>query len=120
MIKELICVECPKGCKLSADIENNRVAKVSGNECPKGERYAVSEIENPRRVLTAAVTAQGLSLRMLPARTDKPIPKQRIFEAMEEIRKLRVDRPVRGGDVILKDLLGLGINLIATRDIPDA
>ena len=116
MMKTLTCIECPKGCSLAVDIENCRVVKVSGEKCPKGKDYAVSEIENPRRVLTATVLAQGLALKMVPVRTDQPIPKDRILEAAGEIRKIKLKMPVRLGEVIVENLLGLGVNLIATRD----
>ena len=116
MIKNLTCIECPQGCALAVDIENCRVIKVSGEKCPKGKDYAVSEVENPVRVLTATVLTQGLALKMVPVRTDKPIPQARILEAAGEIRKIKLSHPVRLGEVIVPDFLGLGVNLIATRD----
>ena len=116
MIKKLTCIECPKGCQLSIDIENCRVVKVSGNECPKGQMYAVQEIEHPMRILTSAVLAQGLSLKMVPVRTDKPIPKAKIMEAMDEIKKIRLKSPVKAGSVIKENFLGLNANLLATRN----
>lgn len=117
MIKKLICIECPKGCALDVDVENCRVVKVTGNLCPKGENYAVSEIENPQRILTATVLTKGFNLKLLPARTDQPIPKARIGDAMKAVRKLQVTRRLKTGDAIVKDFLGLGANLIATRDL---
>lgn len=111
----LICMECPKGCGLSVDIENCRVVKISGNLCPKGKEYAESEIENPVRILTSTVFAVGLALKMIPVRTDSPIPKARIFEAMEEIKKIKINKPVSTGEIIVKNFLGLGVNLISTR-----
>lgn len=117
MIKELICIECPKGCSLSVNIENSLVIKVSGGQCPKGEEYAISEIENPCRILTTTILTEGRVLKILPVRTDRPIPKRRIFEAIKEVRKIKVNKALKAGDVILKDLLGMGINLIATRDV---
>ncbi|HNX90283.1 MAG TPA: DUF1667 domain-containing protein [Candidatus Omnitrophota bacterium] len=112
----MICIECPRGCVLKVDAENGRVVKVEGNGCPKGSKYAVSEVEAPARVLTSAVIAEGLSLRMLPVRTDKPVPKTRIMEAMEEVKKIIISEPIRCGDIVKKNILGLGVNLIATRD----
>ena len=120
MTKILTCIECPKGCALSIDIENCRVVKVSGNECPKGEEYAHQEIENPMRILTSAVLSQGLTLKMVPVRTDKPIPKSRIMEAMDEIKKIRLKKPVKTGEVILENLLGIGANVISVRKVPGA
>ena len=111
MIKRLTCIECPKGCQLSIEIEAHRVVKTSGNECPKGETYAVQEIENPMRILTSAVLAQGLSLKMVPVRTDKPIAKSKIMEAMGEVKKIRLKSPVKSGSVIVENFLGLVVNL---------
>ncbi len=116
MIKELTCIECPEGCVLSVDIENCKVVKVTGHKCPKGEKYAKDEIENPLRILASTVLARGLTLKMVPVRTDRPIPKDRIMDAMREIKKIRIDKEVRTGDVIAADFLALGVNLIATRD----
>ena len=117
MIKRLTCIECPKGCLLSIDIENCRVIKVTGNECPKGEKYAVQEIENPMRILTSAVLAEGLSLKMIPVRTDKPIPKSKIIEAMYEIKNIRLKSPVKSGSIIVENFLNLGVNLLSTRTV---
>jgi len=117
MIKKLICIECPRSCALTVDIENCRIVKVEGNKCPKGAEYAKNEIENPQRILTGTVLAKGLRLKMVPVRTDKPIPKSRISEAASELKKIRVTKPVDMGEVIAADFLGLGVNLIATRDI---
>lgn len=116
MIKNVTCIECPQGCSLRVDIENCRVVKVEGEKCPKGKDYAFSEIENPRRVLTSAVVGRGLSLKMIPVRTDKPIPKSKLIEAMDEIKRLRLDKPLRTGEVMVRDFLGLGADLIVTRD----
>lgn len=116
MIKNLTCIECPKGCSLRVDIENCRVVKAEGEKCPKGKDYALSEIENPRRVLTSTVVAQGLGLKMVPVRTDRPIPKSKLIEAMDEIKRLRLHKPVRTGDAIVINFLGLEVNLIATRE----
>lgn len=117
MIKKITCIQCPKGCALSVDIENCRVVKVTGNECPKGEKYAVSEIENPMRVLTSAVLTEGLSLKMAPVRTDGPIPKPDTMRAMDEIKKLRLKKPAVAGETLVKDFMGLGVNLIITRQV---
>ncbi len=116
MTKKLTCIECPLGCSLSVDVENCKVIKVSGNQCPKGAPYAISEIENPMRILTASVLAEGMDLKMIPVRTDKPIPKNLIFKAMDGVKKIRLKSPVTAGDVIAADFIGLGVNLIAMRD----
>ncbi|MDD5527094.1 MAG: DUF1667 domain-containing protein [Candidatus Omnitrophota bacterium] len=118
MLKKFVCIECPRGCLLEAEIENGRMVKVNGNKCPRGEDYARGEIENPARVLTSTIPAEGLRLKMVPVRTNRPIAKSRMLEAAAAIRKLKTDRPVRAGEVIAENLLGLGADLVATRDVP--
>ena len=117
MIKKITCIECPVGCVLLVDIENCRVVRVSGEKCPEGEAYAVSEVENPMRILTSTAIAKGLELNMIPVRTDRPIPKAKIQEAMAEIRKIRITKPLLSGDIIIKNFLTLGVNLISTREV---
>ena len=116
MIKKITCIDCPNGCSLSVDIENCRVKNVEGAKCPKGLGYAISEVENPERILTATILTEGLSLKLVPVRTDKPIPKKEIFKAVEEIKKMRIRNPLKAGDTIAGDFLGLGVKLVATRE----
>jgi CxxC motif-containing protein len=118
MIKKLTCIECPASCALSIDVENCKVVKVTGHKCPKGLEYAAAEIENPSRILTATVLAEGSGLKMVPVRTDKPIPKADLFKAMDVVKKVRISRPVKAGDVIVAGLLGSKVNVIATRSSP--
>ena len=117
MKRVFTCIECPKSCSIAADIENCRVVKTEGAKCPKGEKYVSSEAEDPARILTSAVLAEGLAIRMAPVRTDRPIPKARMMEAMEAIKGVRLKAPRRVGEPVLEDLLGLGIKVIVTRDI---
>ncbi|HTY13279.1 MAG TPA: DUF1667 domain-containing protein [Candidatus Omnitrophota bacterium] len=116
MIKKITCIECPQGCQLEVNVEEGKVIGLSGNKCPKGDAYGRQEVENPLRVLSSTVIAAGLEIKMVPVRTDKPIPKRQLFAAMEEIKKIVLARPVRTGDVIAANILGSGANLVATRD----
>lgn len=115
MIKKMVCIECPNGCVLSVDTDLKPIG-ISGNKCPKGIKYAISEIENPERMLTSSVLTEGLALKMVPVRTDKPIPKKDLLRAMEEIKSVRLKKSVAVGDIVIKNLLGSGANLIATRE----
>ena len=116
MIKELTCIECPKGCRISVDIRDDKISSITGFQCPKGEAYAREEVENPMRILTATVLAKGLQLKLVPVRTDKPIPKSKLFEAMERIHSVKVERPLKTGEVIEKDFVVKGVNLVSTRE----
>ena len=116
MNKKIICIECPVGCALSVHVKDLKVLKVSGHKCSKGEEYAQSEMENPVRILTATVMTKNLSVKFLPVRTDRSIPKGRIFDAMAKIRKICVNKPVKTGGIVVKNFLNLGVNLIASRE----
>lgn len=117
MIKYMTCIQCPQGCQLKVDTENGYVLSVAGNKCPKGEAYAKQEIENPMRTLASGVLAKGLELKIVPVKTAHPIPKAKIFEAMERVKKIVLTKPISCGEVIEKNFLGLGVDLIATRTV---
>ncbi len=114
-IKKITCIECPQGCSLTVEMGEGTVVRVTGNRCGKGESYAQEECVNPVRTLTSSVVAEGLSLRIVPVKTDKPIPKVRIFDAMNAIRGVKLSVPVDCGDIVVANFLDLGVNLIATR-----
>jgi CxxC motif-containing protein len=95
--------------------EDRTVAKVTGNTCPRGEKYARDELTNPVRTLTSTVRLTGG--RTLPVRTNKPIPKAKLFEAMKLIKAASAAAPVSVGDVILRDFLGDGTDVVATRTV---
>ena len=117
MIKKIVCIECPNGCELQVEVQEDKVLWVKNHKCDKGEVYARSEVEAPTRVLTASVLVEGLSLKMLPVKTDKPIPKDLIFFAMEEVLKIRISKSVNMGEVIVARFLDLDVNLVATRSV---
>ena len=113
----LTCIECPTGCALSVLVDDGKAVSVEGHGCRRGRDYAIAEVECPVRILTTTVVGEGLSVRVVPVRTDKAIPRERLREAIEAIRKVRIDRPVRIGDVLIEDILGLGADVVATRDV---
>jgi len=117
MIRKMTCIACPNGCQLEVNEAGGRVISVTGNKCEKGEAYARQEIENPMRVLSSTVSAKGLELKLVPVRTSKPIPKGKLLEGIAEIRKLTLDRPVKAGEVIVKNFLGQEADLIAARTV---
>jgi len=115
MERNLTCIECPTGCTITVVVENGKVLQLDGYGCRRGHDYAVAEVEHPERILTTTVLARGLSVRMLPVRTNRPIPRGLMAQAMDVIRMVTVTSPVHVGDAIVEDLLGLGIDVIATR-----
>jgi CxxC motif-containing protein len=114
--KVITCIECPKSCSLSIDWEGCKTVNVRGAKCPKGVVYGITEIEDPVRILTSSVLAEGLNIKMVPVRTNKPIPKKDLAKAMDKIKLMRVTSPVRVGQVLDMDFLGIGVRLIVTRE----
>lgn len=117
MIKLMTCIECPQGCRLAVETGGSRFLSVTGHNCPRGETYARQETEAPMRTLTATVLTSGLEVRMLPVRTSKPIPKSRLPEAMEAVKRIVITSPVNTGAVIAGNFLGLDADLVATREL---
>lgn len=114
MNKELICICCPMGCHLSVDIENK---KVNGNTCKRGEVYGLNEVINPVRVITSTVKIKGAAFTVLPVKTKSGIPKKLNFEVMKVINSITVKAPIKCGDIIIKNILNTGIDLVATRSM---
>ncbi len=117
--KEMICILCPLGCKMQVKEKQEKPGELSvrGQQCKLGVDYAYDEYRNPNRTVTSTVVIHNAPLARLPVKTDKPIPKELIFPAIEEIRKVEVNGPVQIGAVIIKNLLGTESNLIATRSL---
>ncbi len=109
--RELICICCPRGCRLSIDKDLN----VSGNFCPRGAIYAKEEVTSPKRVVTSSVAIKHASLPLCPVKSLAPIPKEKIFVAIEELSEVSLEAPVEVGDIVLKDLAGTGVPAVATR-----
>ena len=112
MKRELTCIVCPIGCQLSVTLENGAVTEVSGNTCPRGKQYAIDECTNPVRTITT--TARTTNGGVIPVKTDRPIPKNLMFECMKEIDFSVVTLPARIGDVVIENLLGTGANVVVT------
>lgn len=112
---ELICITCPNGCHLKVDETNNYA--VTGNKCERGVSYAVHEVTNPERVLTSTVVIEGGEHRRLPVKSNNPIPKPKLIEAVRLLDDVKVKSPIKLGDVIVPNILGTGVDIVATRTL---
>ncbi len=117
MKKNLTCVACPLGCSIEVEIENGEVISVTGNTCKRGDTYARSEITNPVRSLTTSVKVEGGVHPVVPVKTSGPIPKGKMFDCMKEINSAKISAPVKIGDVVIKNILGLGVDIVATNNM---
>ena len=114
----LICTACPQGCTLTAVIENGEVIEVRGYNCKKGLDYGVAEMTDPRRMVATTVKVKNGFHPLLPVYTERPVPKPLIPQILDEIRKVEVTAPVRMKSVIVENVLGTGVNVLASRDMP--
>lgn len=120
------CTTCPSECLLTVEVERDangsvvKVRSVTGNSCPRGNKFAHQELTCPMRVLTTTVAVSGDDEALLPVRTAEAIPLALHAQTMTLIRDLVVNAPIRMGDVVLEDLLDTGIDLIASMDIDPA
>ena len=114
MERLLTCIVCPRGCNLSIDIQDGKVVSVCGNACPRGVKYAEDECTHPRRTVTSTVRCEGGGL--VAVKTSETIPKELVFECMKVINSLTATADVSVGDVILEDVLGTGVSIVATSE----
>lgn len=114
MKRNLTCIICPRGCALSVEMDGDCVA-VTGNSCPKGKQYAIDECTHPTRTVTSSMRVQNRSGKMVSVKTEKPVPKDRIFEVMQLIRSENAVAPVKIGDIMIKNICGT--NIIATKNV---
>ena len=119
--REVICIVCPVGCRIQiARCEDEKSGyRITGHTCKKGTDYAIKEVTNPTRILTSTVKVEGGNISRLPVRTSGEIPKAKIFSCMEIINRTEVTAPVRVGEVLVKDIFGTGVDIIASRSIAE-
>ena len=120
------CTTCPSECLLTVEVERDadghvaEVRSVTGNNCPRGDKFARQELSCPMRVLTTTVAVSGGDEALLPVRTAEAIPLELHAQAMTLIRGLVVNAPIHMGDIILPNFLDTTINLVASMDIDPA
>lgn len=112
-----LCIGCPLGCRLEVDEDQGAILEIRGYDCKKGKSYAEQEHVDPRRMFTGSVTITGAHWTRLPVKTTREVPRDQIQAVAAAVRGLRVTAPVRLGDVIVRDILGTGADLVATRDL---
>lgn len=114
--QKLTCISCPVGCRMTVTIEDGKVLSVEGFSCKRGDTYARQESVRPMRMVTAVAPVKGCAVP-LSVKTLQPVPKDSIAACMAEINKLDLKLPIRMGEVILKDIAGTGVSLVATRTL---
>lgn len=113
---ETVCIACPKGCLIRTE-EINGDLFITGNHCVRGREYALSERKAPKRILTTTMKVKGREDVLIPVRTEKPIPKEKLREAVKALNQMELTLPVKKGDLIVENLLGTGVNVIGSKNM---
>ncbi len=120
MLRSFTCIMCPQGCDINVTLDDGAIVKIDGNRCAKGADYVTQEIERPMRNIATSVLVDGGELPLASVRLSDVIPKNRIFDVMDQIRAVEVSAPVHEGDVVIPNVLGLGADVIITKDVEAA
>lgn len=115
--RELTCINCPMGCRITVEIENGEVLSVSGNTCKRGEVYARNEVVAPVRIVTTTIKVVGGVSDRVSCKTESPVAKDKIFEVMDAINAESCQAPVRIGDVLIENVAGTGVDVVATKAV---
>ena len=116
--KMMNCINCPLGCELTVTVDaEGKLVSVAGNTCPRGAQYARDEITAPTRMLTSTVKIKNGFLPLLPVVSGGRLPKDKVLACAEALRHVEVTAPVQAGAVVVKNILGLGVDIIASRDL---
>lgn len=114
----LTCIRCPKGCQVTVTLEGSQVTAVTGNGCPRGDAYARKEVTDPTRVVTTVVPVSGSDVaRMVSVKTAGDVPKAKVLDVVRALSDVSMAAPVHIGDVVLADVCGTGVDVIATKDV---
>lgn len=117
--RELTCIGCPMGCRITVELEGDEVLSVKGNTCAIGDKYARQEVIAPERTVTSTVVVTGGDRERCSVKTKGNIPKDRIFACMKAIDHIRAEAPVRIGDVIIHNVCGTGVDVVATKNVSE-
>ena len=116
---DLICIGCPMGCPITVEMENGEVVSVTGNTCPRGDAYARKEVTNPTRIVTSTVRLTGskTGAAVVSCKTAQDIPKGKIFAVAAALKQVAAKAPVEIGDVLLANIAGTGVDIVATKAV---
>ena len=115
--RELTCIGCPLGCSITVTMNGTDVVSVTVNTCQRGDAYALKEVTNPTRIVTSTVRVEGGISPMVNVKTASDIPKAKIFECVSALKNVVVTAPVKIGDVVLSNVAGTGVDVVAAKNI---
>ena len=115
--KEITCIVCPIGCKILVRTDGTRFEVLRGSKCKKGIEYARNEALDPRRMLTTSVLVKNGDWPLVCVKSSQPIPKEKLFLVLQEIKTAKVEAPVASGQTILRNVADTGVDIIATKTV---
>ncbi len=114
----ITCIACPNGCDIRVIFdEDGNIAKLEGHKCKNGIAYAEAEVTRPERILTSSIAVLGGDFKLVSVKTASPIPKDMLRDAVGEIAKVKVHAPVKVGDVLMENIMGTGVDIVATSNV---
>jgi CxxC motif-containing protein len=116
--KHFVCVVCPIGCEIDVVHDGSKIISMAGNKCEKSEEFVIQELIEPMRILTTTVRIEESRWPVIPVRTDKSVPKRLFPRIMRQLRRIKLQAPVNMLDVVVRDVLHTGANIISTRTMP--
>ena len=117
--RELTCIGCPMGCQITVTLQDGTVTDVSGNTCNIGDTYAREEVLSPKRTVTSIIKVCGGELPVVSVKTMEAVPKGKISEVMDEIRSISVEAPVTIGQILIENVAGTNVAVVATKEIKE-
>lgn len=115
--REFICITCPVGCTINAQVEGQELVGLHGHACARGEAFVREELTNPRRMLTTTVRVRGGKLPLVPVRSSAPLPQHMLFDVARALRKVELEAPVKEHQVVLENVLDTGVDIITSRPL---
>ena len=115
----LTCINCPLGCPVQVTLDGGEIVEITGYTCPRGEQYARKEVTNPTRIVTSSVRVYGAASGAVTVscKTKSDVPKGKIFDVVASLKGVAVPAPVKTGDVIVADVAGTGVDMVATKSV---
>ena len=126
--RHLTCIQCPMGCQLTITIDGDideatglvkpgATVTVTGNTCPRGEEYGKKEVTAPTRVVTTTIDVEGGDIPRVSVKTASDVPKEKVFDVVREIKKIKITAPIKIGAVVITDVAGTGVDVVATKNV---
>jgi len=116
-VHRFICVVCPRGCEIEVEIQKGKIIKITGNQCIKGIDYVKQEIEEAKRIVISVVKVKHGDFPTVSVKTNRPVPKKLIPAVMKKLARAEVKAPIKIGQIIIKNVIDTGVNVVATRPV---